>query len=64
MSNFKYIKNKNINRLKWDNCVSNSKNYRIYGLSWYLDVVCKNWDAIVSMNMRRYFQSYIKNFFS
>ena len=63
MSNFKYIKNKNINRLKWDNCVSNSKNYRIYGLSWYLDVVCKNWDAIVFNEYEAVFPVIYKNFF-
>ena len=63
MSNFKYIKNKNINRIKWDNCVSNSKNYRIYGLSWYLDVVCKNWDAIVFDEYEAVFPVIYKNFF-
>ena len=63
MSNFKYIKNKNINRLKWDNYVSNSKNYRIYGLSWYLDVVCKNWDAIVFNEYEAVFPVIYKNFF-
>jgi len=47
MSNFKYIKNNNINRKKWNDCVSRSVNSRVYGLSWYLDIVCENWDGII-----------------
>ena len=47
MNKIYYIKNININREKWDDCVSNSVNSRVYGLSWYLDIVCKNWDGIV-----------------
>ncbi|MBH76404.1 MAG: hypothetical protein CMP68_04645 [Flavobacteriales bacterium] len=63
MSNFKYIKNKNINRLKWDNCVSSSINYRVYALSWYLDVVCENWDAIVFDEYEAVFPVIYKKFF-
>ena len=47
MNKIYYIKNININREKWDDCVSNSVNSRVYGLSWYLDIVCENWDGIV-----------------
>ena len=63
MNNFKYIKNKNIDRVKWDNCISNSKNYRVYGLSWYLDVVCENWDAIVFEDYEAVFPVIYKKFF-
>tara|TARA_B100001287_G_C22656740_1_gene518151 strand:+ start:376 stop:1341 length:966 start_codon:yes stop_codon:yes gene_type:complete len=62
MNNFKYIKNKNIDRVKWDNCISNSKNYRVYGLSWYLDVVCENWDAIVFEDYEAVFPVIYKKF--
>ena len=47
MNNFQYIKNKQINREKWDKCISESINSRVYALSWYLDIVCKNWDGII-----------------
>ena len=47
MINFQYIKNNQINREKWDDCISKSDNSRVYGLSWYLDIVCKNWDGII-----------------
>ncbi len=62
MNNFKYIKNKNIDRIKWDDCVSNSKNYRVYGLSWYLDIVCENWDAIVFEEYEAVFPVIYKKF--
>ena len=42
-----YIEHKDIDFKKWDSCVSNSLNRLIYGFSWYLDVVCDDWDALV-----------------
>lgn len=47
MNKIHYIKNININRKKWDDCISKSVNSRIYGMSWYLDIVSKNWDGII-----------------
>ena len=44
----KYLKHKEIDKAKWDNCIENSPNCIIYGMSWYLDIVCENWDALVS----------------
>jgi hypothetical protein len=43
----KYIEHKNINKQKWDACIDNSYNASIFVYSWYLDVVCKNWSALV-----------------
>lgn len=42
-----YIINKQINTKKWDYCVQHSINTRIYGQSWYLEMVSDDWDAIV-----------------
>ena len=42
-----YIQHKDIDFEKWDACVANSFNRLIYGFSWYLDVVCDDWDALV-----------------
>ena len=42
-----YIEHKDIDFEKWDACVANSFNRLIYGFSWYLDVVCDDWDALV-----------------
>ena len=43
----KYITNNEINKQKWDECISQSFNGIIYAYSWYLDIVCKDWDALV-----------------
>ena len=42
-----YLKNEEINFVKWDNCINNAHNGNIYAFSWYLDIVCDYWDAIV-----------------
>ena len=41
------VKNKHIDRAKWDQCVSSSANSLIYIQSWYLDITAPNWDALI-----------------
>ena len=36
-----------IDRTKYDYCISHSKAYRIYALSWYLDCVADRWDVLI-----------------
>jgi len=42
-----YLKNQDIDKQKWDDCINNSTNSRIYALSWYLDSLCPQWEALV-----------------
>ena len=42
------LRNKDIDKAKWDDCISNAANGRIYALSWYLDIMCPTWSAIVT----------------
>jgi hypothetical protein len=42
-----YLKYNEIDKVKWDRCISNSFNGIIYAFSWYLDIVCDNWEALV-----------------
>jgi hypothetical protein len=42
-----YLTNKEIDRLKWDACIDNAGNGLIYGYSFYLDHMSRNWDALV-----------------
>ncbi|MBN2521926.1 MAG: hypothetical protein JXB24_01565 [Bacteroidales bacterium] len=42
-----YLKHNEIDKKKWDHCISVAPNGFIYALSWYLDVVSSNWDALV-----------------
>jgi hypothetical protein len=46
-TNIQYLTNDEINFIKWDNCINNSHNGNIYALSWYLDIICEDWSALV-----------------
>ena len=46
----RYIDHKDIDKIKWDNCIDHSINGIIYAYSWYLDAVCKEWGALVEDN--------------
>jgi hypothetical protein len=43
----RYLKHNEIDKAKWDKAIDESVNDLIYGYSWYLDIVCPNWDALV-----------------
>jgi hypothetical protein len=43
----RHLKNHEINFIKWDNCINNAHNGSIYAFSWYLDIICEEWEAIV-----------------
>lgn len=43
-----YLTHNQIDKGKWDACINHSKNRLIYAKSWYLDLVCNGWDALVA----------------
>jgi len=43
----KHIKQENVDTKKWDNCIAKSINGIVYAYSWYLDIVCADWEALV-----------------
>lgn len=43
----KYVPHSYIDRKKYDQCIILDHSKLIYGLSWYLDLVCDSWDALV-----------------
>ena len=43
----KYVKRKDLDVIKYDDCIEKSKQSRIYAFSWYLDIVTDNWDVLV-----------------
>jgi hypothetical protein len=43
----RYVKHNQINKAKWDECILQSFNGIIYAYSWYLDIVCNGWEALV-----------------
>lgn len=42
-----YLKNSEIDRELWDNCIKNSGSHKPYAYSWYLDIVAPGWEALV-----------------
>jgi hypothetical protein len=46
----KYLEHKNIDYEKWDRCIENASNSRIYAMSWHLDRTAEKWDALVLGN--------------
>ena len=43
----KYLQRKDIDISKYNACLDNSKESLLYGYSWYLDIVCDQWDCLV-----------------
>ena len=43
-----YIKRKDLNIEKYDTCIENSVQSRMYAFSWYLDIVADNWGVLVA----------------
>jgi hypothetical protein len=42
-----YLQHSEIDKAKWDHCVSNAGNELIYAYAYYLDRIAKHWDALV-----------------
>ncbi len=42
-----YLKNDEIDRVLWDNCIKNSAVTKPYPYSWYLDIMSPGWEALV-----------------
>lgn len=51
----RYLKNAEIDKIRWDQCIKESFNGNIYAWSWYLDIVHKNWEALVEGDYERVF---------
>ena len=43
-----FVKNKDIDYQKWDQCIAGSTVPLIYAQSWYLDLISPEWDALIS----------------
>jgi len=51
----RYLKHDEVETEKWDDCISNSFNGRIYAYTWYLDMVNEDWEALVENDYDRVF---------
>lgn len=43
----RYLTRNELDIVKYDACISNAQNFRVYANSWFLDIVCDNWDVLV-----------------
>ncbi len=43
-----YIQHEEIDKSSWDETIRLASNGNLYAYSWYLDVVCPGWDALIS----------------
>lgn len=57
-----YLKNTEINTKAWDNCITGSFNGRLHASSWYLDLICEKWDALVEDHYKSVMPLIIKRF--
>ncbi len=55
-----YIEHKKIDKQKWDACIHKSSNACLFVYSWYLDVVCKDWSALILNDYEAVFPLAIK----
>jgi len=64
----RYISHQDIDKNLWDEAIRSSPAGNIYGYSWYLDIICAGWDALVQdeysavmplTKRRKYFINYI-----
>lgn len=46
-SSIHYLKNEEIDKTKWDQCIDKAGNGVVYAYSYYLDTMSKHWDALV-----------------
>jgi hypothetical protein len=42
-----HLRNTDIDKKKWDECIDNCPYGMVYVLSWWLDIVCPGWEALV-----------------
>jgi hypothetical protein len=47
MESIQYLLHEQVDKKKWDDCISNAGNSLIYGYAFYLDAMAKEWDALV-----------------
>ncbi|HZJ73572.1 MAG TPA: hypothetical protein VFC87_02095 [Perlabentimonas sp.] len=50
-----FLNRDEIDVAKWDSCIARSVNGMVYGYSWYLDIVCESWSALVDEDYRTVF---------
>ena len=48
----KHLTRKELDITKYDHCIAKACNTRIYAHSWFLDIVCDDWDVLIIENYK------------
>lgn len=51
----RYLTYEEIEKEKWDECISKSFNGNIYGYAWFLDIVAEHWEGLIEGDYDRVF---------
>lgn len=54
LNHLRYFTHSEIDKGKWDKCITQSSQGLVYALSFYLDIVSPNWNAIIEENESNY----------
>jgi len=49
----RFLKHDEIDTEQWDHCINTCFNGNLYASSWYLDLVCPDWSALIEDDYRR-----------
>jgi hypothetical protein len=47
-----YLSHNQIDKVKWDQCIASACNSMVYAYSWYLDIVCPQWEALITADYK------------
>ena len=51
----RFLHHEKIDKSLWDDCISDAANGNLYAYSWYLDIVCPGWCALIEDNYEKVF---------
>lgn len=51
----RFLQHEMIDKSRWDDCISHAVNGNLYSYSWYLDIVCPGWCALVESEYEKVF---------
>jgi hypothetical protein len=57
----RHLSHKEIDKLKWDNCINEAFNGIVYACSWYLDIASPEWQALVEDDYESVFPLIVGN---
>jgi len=51
----RFLLHDKVDKSRWDDCISNAVNGNLYAHSWYLDIVCPDWCALIEDDYEKVF---------